>query len=303
MHNSEDVQRLAVSSTGKVFVATSNTIYQYRNNSISFDDLDSDIDIIEEISIFTLFEYQQYEYLLRCNHTACFVHNTSDIQQVWTTQPFRTGSFGHSLGGDFSAHLVFVPCNGSEYCDLFSAISDKDTGMFSQRSFQYRTDIFHFDHSFEESKIIRSKSGTKFEFIHSFYFNGFVYFLRNTISPNGNRTAFISQMCSTDHYFRSYMESRIECNGYTTLITAQFLHSGSSIFLLASFSGHGSQTKYPGSIWCKFEMDLLEKYFEIEQRACFTGSRGSFPSWINGSGSSCSVSRVMFCCVHMILGK
>jgi hypothetical protein len=45
----DDVKGLAVSQTGNVLVATGNAIYQYRHNSISFDDLVSEIDIVENI--------------------------------------------------------------------------------------------------------------------------------------------------------------------------------------------------------------------------------------------------------------
>ncbi|XP_060587247.1 uncharacterized protein LOC132742779 isoform X2 [Ruditapes philippinarum] len=286
----DDVKGLAVSQTGNVLVATGNAIYQYRHNSISFDDLVSEIDIVEDISIFTLFDYQGGEYLIRCNDTACFVHNASNIQQLWLTQPLdNPAAFGHSLGGDFSAHVVFMPCKG-RYCNLYSAISgSRGTETFSERTFQLKDNVFHFDHGqHNRSRYIKSKRGTRFEFIYAFYSNSSAYFLRNTLSEDGKKIAYISQMCRNDRYFRSYMESKLECNGYTTLIAAQFVKTGQTAFLIASFSG--TQSKYSGSIMCKFPIGLVEKYFIDEQEACFRGRNGTFPSWINGSESSCTES-------------
>ncbi|XP_053376810.1 hepatocyte growth factor receptor-like [Mercenaria mercenaria] len=287
------VKTLAVSLIGNIFVVTNDSIFQFQNDSISQDDLQSEIDITGEISIFKLFKYLGEEYLLQCNYTSCNTYNTTNISQFRPVQTFDETLAGSSLGGEHSAQVVFVPCKESdEFCYLFSAISGSgDVETFSERSlYKYKGEL-HIFHRQQDvgHHYIKSKPDQKFEFIYSFYSrNGFVYFLRNSLTSDGRSVAYISQMCSkkSHTYFRSYMESKLECNDYTTLIAALHVQTQTEDFLLASFSG--SQTKYPGSILCKFSMDAVENYFAHEQRECFDGKKGSFPRWIQPPGESCA---------------
>ncbi|XP_045165857.2 hepatocyte growth factor receptor-like [Mercenaria mercenaria] len=287
------VKTLAVSSNGNTIVATGDSIFQFQNNSISLDDLKSEIDITGEISIFKLFKYMSEEYLLQCNYTSCITYNTSNISQFRPVQTYGESLAGSSLGGEHSAQVVFVPCPESEeFCHLFSAISSSgDVETFSERVLDKdggELNIYHRESNVDHH-YIKSKPDKKFEFIYSFYSrNGFVYFLRNSLTSDGRSVAYISQMCSKRRHtdFRSYMESKLECNDYTTLIAALHVQTQTEDFLLASFSG--SQTKYPGSILCKFSMNAVENYFAHEQRECFDGKKGSFPSWIQSPGESCA---------------
>lgn len=293
--DSGKIVSVLVSNGGSIYVACSDTILQFQNNSISLTDLRSEVDVFGNTSVFTLFKYMQNEYLLRCNFFDCFVHKSSNISQFWHAHTYGNKSKGNSLGGEHSAQVVTVPCQTAA-CRLYSAIgSDRGVETFSERSYTYYNDAFYIYHrqTDVDTHYIKSKPGNKFEFIFSFYsVTGFVYFLRNTITTEGERIAYISQMCYKKYhsYFRSYMESKLDCNGYTTLLAATVTKSGTgNSILVASF--RGSPTKYSGSIVCQFPLSYVENFFEEEQKECFAGQKGSWPDWINPPGNSCSEKR------------
>ena len=248
-------------------------------------------------TVFQIVSFARARFLLFCGsneESYCSLYNSTTVLQSW---PVVENGFNTNLSNgrrtimvrkrDRRGRLSFVTAVPSDG----NAESSKPT--FSARVFQYRhfnTDSTSISLMYERKSItyLYAEPDFRFDFIYGFEASAdehnSTYVLRNTQTNDGN-TAYISQICNEDIYFRSYMETILECKGHRDLITAVAYNTSTrGQVLLASFRANGLVQNSP---LCLYWVDNIDEFFRTSHEQCFNGTAGSSPSWVKNANESC----------------
>ena len=256
-----------------------------------------------DVSIFIFYPYKNGTHILFCgtaDYGSCRLYNRTNLSDNTQLVEYNIDkSVDHYLGSKTSALAITVPVNTgkSNEVQIFSAMDydgrpkDKFPKVFSVRKiikFQEEK-ILHYAIYYSRNYIsLNDKLWNEplFDFKYGFQYNGYTYFLRNT--KHQNRRGLISEVCSNDHDYRSYVESDIECDGYSLVESALLLQHDNLFFLYIAFSS----IKHRGTVICEYNMDNLRSEFRKVQEDCFNGNSGSAPDWIDSNNKSCQANQV-----------
>ena len=171
-------------------------------------------------SIFLLYPYQRHSHILFCgtvDNGNCSLFNTSALNNVITLNHFPHHSSvasDHYLGSKTSALAVVVPVHSYGYnvTQIFSAMDydgrDKEMfpGVFSVRKlYAVEKEITYASYSTDYITLNETNlNKSVFDFKYGFHYGGYTYFLRNRKDKTPH--AQISEVCSNDNYYRSYVE-------------------------------------------------------------------------------------------------
>lgn len=314
--NDGPLYNLVITGVSDVIIGGENVILQFQNESLSADSLVRSVntssvnsDIQESPSVIpALFQLQTFSdssYLIFCGsdiNSPCCLHNLTDISQFW---PIVNG--GQATNFVSGRPSVMVQTRSSNlykryYMYFLVAVPPENNGKSSGYTFSMRkldfskfiaNRLLQLDYEKSHITYLYAQPNVCFNFNIGFESDDNTYILRNTVTENGN-TAYISQSCKTDPYFRSYIEASLECNGYKDLIAASVFNTSSrGQILIASFR----QTKglIENSPLCLYWMTSIESFFQNVHTNCFKGLSGSTPTWVKNANDSCQVDIVSDC--------
>ena len=219
---------ILLDNTGNVFVSGKNVLLKFTPDLVLRENISTrgTLNCLEGTcednyaSIFLLYPYQRHSHILFCgivDYGSCSLFNTSELNNVITLTHFPHSSVAsdHYLGSQTSALVIAVPVlsYGRNVTQIFSAMDydgrDKELfpGVYSVRElYEVEKEITYASYSTDYitlNEAIFNKS--LFDFKYGFHYGGYTYFLRNRKDKTPH--AQISEVCSNDNQYRSYVES------------------------------------------------------------------------------------------------
>lgn len=301
---------LLVDNAGQVFVGGENAVMRFSPELVLKETVSTQESskcpekVCEEalednfVSIFIFHPYANERFIMFCGtikYGSCTLFNTSKLSDNISLGHWNPDeSSDHYLGSKSSALAVIVPFDTPGYANeiqIFSAMDydgrarEKFPKVFSVRKVDEEFDELSYRDS-QDRYITLKKNASFFDFKYGFHYDSYTYFLRNTKDrpPLGQ----ISEVCSKDVDFRSYVESDIGCDDYVHIESVYLLENDDTATLYAAFSS----SKHGGSVVCEYQMDALREAFYKIQTDCYFRRIGSFPGWISGEGTACSEEKV-----------
>lgn len=311
---SSPMGKLVIDENDNILIGGDNVILQFKNMSLAEENLVHRLntscmellsaDPLDSDNVPSIFQTVRLaglgaDYLLFCTsaqNMSCSLHNTSNISQYW---PVRGSDDVLDLGRASTAVVVSTQDSGKKLVFMAATSGDDNedwTGyVFSKRRLVYSIIPKHgyamMRYERRTVTYLESISTAQFNFIFGFsapeaddmFYHVYSYVLRNTVEPDGKR-GFMSQICN-DTYFRSYIEARIECSGYTELIAATEKTTDNGQVLLATFRKPG---RHEIGALCMYRVSSINGFFHEQNRKCFKGESGSAPDWIASTNESCT---------------
>ncbi|XP_052211870.1 uncharacterized protein LOC127830960 [Dreissena polymorpha] len=111
------------------------------------------------------------------------------------------------------------------------------------------------------------------------------YLLKNRPTNEGTEIGYIIQVCANSSYFSSYMEAKIECNGYKSIVAATALTTQKEQILYVVFKG---ETLQGVNHMCVYRVSSITNFFDDQLKQCFHNARGSAPDWIDCAEPACT---------------
>lgn len=312
--SSSPMRKLVIDENDNILIGGDNVILQFKNMSLAEENLvhrlntsymeplsaePFDSDNVPSIFQTVWLAGLGADYLLFCTsaqNMSCSLHSTSNISQYW---PVRGSEDVLDLGRASTAVVVSTQDSGKRLIFMAATFGDENedwTGyVFSKQRLVYSI-IPKFGYAmmrYEKLSVayLESIPTARFSFIFGFsapeadgvFYHMHSYVLRNTVEPDG-KLGFISQICN-DTFFRSYIEARIECSGYTELVAATEKTTQNGQVLLATF--RKPDRPETGAL-CMYRVSSINTFFHEQNRKCFKGESGSAPDWTANTNESCT---------------
>lgn len=318
-----NAHRILVDEHGRVYIHTGHTMLQLNNLSLKPYNLAFRVNNSNCFpgnpsvclpSVFEMITIEDEQFLIVCGSAydaTCLLHSASNISNV----NYMVASVGKPtsamFGSPVSAMIVQTPSR------LLAAISPSKTGMFSgcttplptestscNRHFALsqrilRRNATHFNIHYENPSIIkdlfiRAKPNISFRYIYGFYsidvnMTHNVYFLKNRPTNVGTEIGYITQICANSSLFSAYMEAKIECHGYKSIVAATTLTIQNEHILYVVFNGG---TQQGVNVMCVYHVRSISDFFDAQLRECFYNAHGSAPDWIDGAEPACNITYV-----------
>jgi len=296
------VRSLLVGNDENVYVGRDDVIEHFHSYDVTQARADENVNISIQDgggpnfpSVFKFILINGTEHVLRCGSgyaRLCYVtdpSNISDARALGHDEADTFGSPGHSVVVNITMSANTVVYVGISFNNsvpaTIHAISRK---RITRNGGGYNVELFT-EHNLDDLHL-KPKDGYSMEFIHGLLADGFVYFLSNRRSPNGNTGAFVSQICTSAHYFNAYVEAPLECKGYANIRSAVSVSTPRGAFLLAAFQG---DERHRGSALCMYNITRVATFFVEVHEKCFREAVGSAPDWIRNVAESCKAPMVL----------
>ncbi|XP_052285358.1 hepatocyte growth factor receptor-like [Dreissena polymorpha] len=252
-------------------------------------------------SVFEMITLENTLYMIVCGsayNATCLLHLASNISSVNYIVASNGIPPSAQFGSPVSAMIVHSP---SRLLPVFSAISPASNSMHSDcstnnctsrfalsRRLLFRGNATSFYVHYEGTNTLKAKPNVSFRYIYGFYAidshnNHNAYFLKNRPEHDGKEIGYIIQICANDSNFRAYMEAKIDCHGYTTIVAATMLMNMLYVVL------DGGTLQHQGhSVLCVYNVTSIGDFFDGQLKQCFHNTSGSTPDWIDGAEPACT---------------
>ena len=225
---------ILLDDTGQVFVSGENVLLKFTHDLVLKESISTrrtsncSEDICENtfdnnsVSILMLHPYQHETYVLFCgtiDYGSCSLFNRSDLKNIIPLKYWDPEASAHFLGSQTSALAIVIPVvsYGRSVTHIFSAMDydGRDKKMFPKvfsvriLDEMYQEIIYAYSTDTTDYITLKDELFNKslFDFKYGFHFDGYAYFLRNVKAKSAH--AQISEVCSQDKHYRSYVESEL----------------------------------------------------------------------------------------------